>query len=47
MFGPLLMKDDIVVQPLNFHDNGVDLPRGPGLGIEIDEDKLNHYRRKA
>ncbi|HIZ51613.1 MAG TPA: muconate/chloromuconate family cycloisomerase [Candidatus Pseudomonas excrementavium] len=46
MFGPLLMKDDIVVRPLNFHDNGVDLPRGPGLGVEIDEDKLAEYRRK-
>ncbi|WP_020680545.1 muconate/chloromuconate family cycloisomerase [Marinobacterium rhizophilum] len=46
MFGPLLMKDDIVVKPLNFHDNGVDLPTGPGLGIEIDEDKLALYRRK-
>ncbi|GGO79864.1 muconate cycloisomerase [Marinobacterium nitratireducens] len=47
MFGPLLMKDDIVVKPLNFHDNGVDLPQGPGLGIEIDEDKLAVYRRKG
>ncbi|MBQ0761846.1 muconate/chloromuconate family cycloisomerase [Marinobacter psychrophilus] len=46
MFGPLLMRDDIVVTPLNFHDNGVDLPSGPGLGVEIDEDKLTHYRRK-
>ncbi|GAA3714855.1 muconate cycloisomerase family protein [Oceanisphaera sediminis] len=46
MFGPLLMKDDIVVKRLNFHDNGVALPTGPGLGIEIDEDKLTHYRRK-
>ncbi|KAA1170860.1 muconate cycloisomerase [Marinobacter salinexigens] len=46
MFGPLLMKDDIVVRPLNFHNNGVDLPSGPGLGIEIDEDKLAVYRRK-
>ncbi|MCK0536707.1 muconate/chloromuconate family cycloisomerase [Alcanivorax quisquiliarum] len=46
MFGPLLMKDDIVVQPLKFHDNGVELPTGPGLGIEIDEDKLARYQRK-
>ena len=46
MFGPLLMKDDIVVKSLNFHENGVDLPTGPGLGVEIDEDKLAEYRRK-
>lgn len=47
MFGPLLMKDDIVVKPLSFHDNGVDVPTGPGLGIEINEDKLAEYRRKG
>lgn len=46
MFGPLLMKDDIVVKPLNFHANGVDLPTGPGLGVQIDEHKLDEYRRK-
>lgn len=47
MFGPLLMKDDIVAKPLRFHDHGVDLPEGPGLGIELDEDKLTYYSRKA
>lgn len=46
MFGPLLMKDDIVTQPLNYHDNGVDLPVGPGLGVALDEDKLAEYRRR-
>lgn len=45
MFGPLLLKDDIVAEPLHFHDFGVDLPKGPGLGIALDEDKLAHYRR--
>ncbi|WP_136065776.1 muconate/chloromuconate family cycloisomerase [Modicisalibacter radicis] len=46
MFGPLLLTDDIVAEPLRYHDFGVDLPRGPGLGIQLDEDKLAHYRRK-
>ncbi|MDN3558114.1 muconate cycloisomerase family protein [Halomonas maura] len=47
MFGPLLLKDDIVAEPLRYHEFGVDLPAGPGLGISLDEDKLNHYRRRA
>ena len=47
MFGPLLMKDDIVVKPLDFHTNGVDLCTGAGLGVAIDEDKLAFYRREA
>ena len=46
MFGPLLLKDDIVVEPLHYREFGVDLPAGPGLGITLDEDKLAHYARK-
>ncbi|WP_275286714.1 muconate/chloromuconate family cycloisomerase [Halomonas elongata] len=47
MFGPLLLKDDIVTTPLRYHEFGVDLPSGPGLGITLDEDKLAHYARPA
>lgn len=46
MFGPLLLKDDIVANPLDFSDGEVTLPQGPGLGVEIDEDKLRYYARK-
>jgi len=46
MFGPLLMTDDIVANPLNYHDHGVDLPEGPGLGVVLDEDRLAEYRRR-
>ncbi|MBS9403826.1 muconate cycloisomerase family protein [Halomonas sp. TRM85114] len=46
MFGPLLLKDDIVVESLNYHDFGVDLPTAPGLGINLDEAKLAHYSRQ-
>ncbi len=45
MFGPLLLTDDIVAEPLHYHEFGVDLPRGPGLGVVLDEDKLAHYSR--
>ncbi|MGG2076247.1 enolase C-terminal domain-like protein [Lelliottia nimipressuralis] len=43
---PLLLKDDIVVSPLDFSDGQVTLRKGPGLGVEIDEDKLRYYARK-
>lgn len=46
LFGPMLLTDDIVVNPMVFKDCKLELPSGPGLGIEIDEDKLNHYKRK-
>ena len=45
MFGPLLLKDDIVTEGLRYHDFGVDLPLGPGLGITLDEDRLRFYSR--
>ena len=47
MFGPLLLKDDIVSVPLTFADGQVALPQTPGLGVELDEDKLRFYSRKA
>ncbi|WP_010627599.1 muconate cycloisomerase family protein [Halomonas sp. KM-1] len=46
MFGPLLLKDDIVAEPLAYGEFGVELPKGPGLGIALDEDKLAHYARR-
>lgn len=45
MFAPLLLTDDIVTDPLRYRDFGVELPKGPGLGISLDEDKLRHYAR--
>ncbi|MCC3718080.1 muconate cycloisomerase family protein [Rouxiella badensis] len=45
MFGPLLLKDDIVVQSLEYRNGHVVIPSGPGLGVEIDTDKLKHYSR--
>jgi len=47
LFGPLLVKDDIVVERPVFKDFSLHLPQGPGLGLAIDEDKLAHYRRKS
>ncbi|MFT3277482.1 muconate cycloisomerase family protein [Klebsiella pneumoniae] len=46
MFGPLLLKDDIVSVPLTFADGQVALPQTPGLGVELDEDKLHFYTRQ-
>jgi D-galactarolactone cycloisomerase len=36
-------RDDLSLNPLT-HDNGiVDVPKGPGLGIEINQDIINRY----
>ncbi|MGN6314954.1 muconate/chloromuconate family cycloisomerase [Trinickia sp.] len=45
LFGPLLLKDDIVTVRPQYRDFELHLPEGPGLGLKIDEEKLAFYRR--
>jgi muconate cycloisomerase len=37
-------SDDIITEPFNFEGGAITVPSGPGLGVELDEDKLKHYR---
>ena len=37
-------EDDIIVEPFAVRDGALLAPAGPGLGIEIDEAKLERYR---
>jgi glucarate dehydratase len=37
--------DDVITEPWTYRDGRFELPRGPGLGVEIDRDKLDHYHR--
>ena len=45
LFGPLLLTEDILQQPLEYGDFGLKIPNGPGLGIALDNDKLRHFAR--
>lgn len=45
LFGPLLVKDDVVTQRPVYREFELHLPDGPGLGLTLDEDKLAFYRR--
>jgi L-alanine-DL-glutamate epimerase-like enolase superfamily enzyme len=38
------MSDDLLAEPLRIENGELRVPRGPGLGIQVDEDKLAHYR---
>ncbi|MCL6238839.1 muconate/chloromuconate family cycloisomerase [Acinetobacter sp. ANC 5033] len=46
LFGPLLLTEEILKTPLQYHDFALHLPQGTGLGIEMDEDKIDNLRRK-
>jgi len=45
LFGPLLLTEEILAQPLDYADFSVGVPNGPGLGVALDEDKIAHLRR--
>ena len=45
LFGPLLLKDDVVVQRPEYRDFALQVPQQPGLGVQLDADKLAFYRR--
>ena len=41
------LVDDICVNPISMNPDGtVDLPTGPGLGIELSQEKLLKYREE-
>lgn len=44
-FGPQILTDDLVTEPLRFEDFQVHLPSGPGIGVVLDQDKLRRYAR--
>ena len=45
LFGPLLITEEILETPLRYADFELEIPTGPGLGVTLDEDRLNHFRR--
>ncbi len=45
IIGPLMLTDDVVTEPIAVHGGAVHLPRGAGLGVELDEDRIRHHIR--
>jgi muconate cycloisomerase len=45
LFGPLLLTEEILAEPLRYEDFSLLVPDGPGLGVVLDEDRLAHFRR--
>jgi muconate cycloisomerase len=45
IIGPLYHEDDIVVDPPRIDEGAVRVPDGPGLGVELDWEKIQFYRR--
>lgn len=45
LFGPLLLTEEILQTPLAYENFELALPTGPGLGIALDEERVNYFRR--
>jgi muconate cycloisomerase len=45
LFGPLLLTEEILEEPLDYSEFSLKVPDGPGLGIALDESQLNRFRR--
>ncbi|CAN5164715.1 muconate/chloromuconate family cycloisomerase [soil metagenome] len=45
LFGPLLITEEILETPLRYANFELEIPAEPGLGVTLDEDRLNHFRR--
>jgi muconate cycloisomerase len=45
LFGPLLQTEEILAEPLAYGDFALTVPTGPGLGVELDPDKIDRFRR--
>ncbi|WP_408010152.1 muconate/chloromuconate family cycloisomerase [Pseudalkalibacillus sp. A8] len=46
LFGPDWLADDPVMEPLSIKEGFIQVPDRPGLGIELDEEKVSKYIRK-
>ncbi|KAF1028417.1 MAG: Muconate cycloisomerase 1 [Acinetobacter bereziniae] len=46
LFGPLLLTEQILKTPLQYENFELKIPTASGLGIELDENKIDKLRRK-
>jgi muconate cycloisomerase len=45
LFGPLLLTEEILQEPLDYSDFELTVPVGPGLGIALDDDRVARFAR--
>jgi len=44
-FGPRLLTEDILAEPITYRDFCVEIPKTPGIGAALDPDKIAFFRR--
>jgi muconate cycloisomerase len=46
LFGPLLLAEDMVTEPIRYVNGELRVPMGPGLGVDLDEDQVARFTRR-
>ncbi|MDR6676481.1 muconate cycloisomerase family protein [Pseudomonas oryzihabitans] len=46
LFGPLLLTEDILIDPPQYRDFQLLVPTTPGLGVQLDEERLARFARR-
>ncbi|WP_281172245.1 muconate/chloromuconate family cycloisomerase [Leisingera caerulea] len=46
-FGPLLLTDEVLAEPITYRDFCVEIPKGNGIGATLDPDKVAFFRREG
>jgi muconate cycloisomerase len=45
LIGPIMRTEDVVTEPLAVRNGRLPMLDGPGLGVQLDEDKMRHFAR--
>lgn len=45
IIGNVLREDDLIVEPIRIEDGAAVVPDGPGLGVELDREAIDRYRK--
>jgi muconate cycloisomerase len=42
--GGIYYKDDLIAEPMRLVNGAIEVPTGPGMGIDVDPAKLEKYK---
>jgi muconate cycloisomerase len=42
--GGIYYRDDLIAEPMRLVEGAIEVPDGPGMGIEVDRAKIERYR---